>query len=78
MTDWAALPARIINVNDLVWPCHDIDPDHLHADTPDLGPLHVERLADGSLFVHDGRHRAIRAINAGHISVLAKVIEHGH
>jgi hypothetical protein len=35
-----------------------------HTTLPDE-PIHVSRLNDGSLFVHDGRHRVIRALITG-------------
>lgn len=61
MTDVVRIPLDL-----LVWPCHDIDPDHLClTDDPSVplsdGPIDVERLRDGHYFVHDGRHRVIRA-----------------
>lgn len=66
--DWAALPIENVPLGRLVWPCHDIDPAHLHP-APDQhvssGPIHVQALVDGSWFVHDGRHRALRAQLAG-------------
>lgn len=73
---WAALPVETVPVDRLVWPCHDIDPAHTHSvsDRPVAeGPIHVEQLMDGSLFVHDGRHRAIRATLRGDRSILARV-----
>lgn len=65
----------------LVYPCHDIDPHHVHP-APDApvssGPIHVERLTGGAgdLFIHDGRHRAIRAKLAGLETIPARVLEH--
>lgn len=75
--DWPALPISPIPIDRLVWPCHDINPDHLHevGDVPlSTGPIHVERLTDGSYFIHDGRHRAIRAQQTGAATIHAHVL----
>lgn len=64
MTNWHEHPIQPLPINRLVWPCHDINPDHVHPhDGRQLttGPIHVQQLLDGSLYIHDGRHRAIRA-----------------
>lgn len=74
--DWAALPIQHIPLDTLVWPCHDIDPAHTHP-APDAelsaGPIRVQRLLDGSHFIHDGRHRAIRAQLDGAATIPAYV-----
>jgi hypothetical protein len=81
VTDWDALPVTEVPVALLVYPCHDIDPGHIHP-APDFpvssGPIHVERLTggQGDLFIHDGRHRAIRAIRSGQRTIPARVLEH--
>lgn len=68
-----------VDVNTLVWPCHDIDPAHIHP-TPatklTVGPIRVEQLATGHYFVHDGRHRVIRAKLAGRHYLQAELIGH--
>lgn len=74
--DWAALPIQHIPLATVVWPCHDIDPDHVHSvEGVELstGPIHLEQLLDGSHFVHDGRHRVIRAQHAGHTHIPARI-----
>lgn len=75
--DWSALPLRRVPLWQLVWPCHDIDPAHIHP-APDLsvstGPIHVQELIDGSLFIHDGRHRAARARLRGEATIDAFVL----
>lgn len=46
-----------------------IDPRHLepeqHGITPTEGPLLISLLDSGDYYVHDGRHRTIRARHAG-------------
>jgi hypothetical protein len=74
--DWAALPIQHIPLDRIVFPCHDLDPDHVHAiDGLALssGPIHLEQLLDGSLFVHDGRHRVLRAQHAGDATIPARI-----
>ncbi len=76
----AGMTLRPVPVARLTWPCHDLDPSHHHPEADsdlvlETGPLRVEELADGSLFVHDGRHRAIRAQARGDDFVLAYVLE---
>lgn len=74
---WTDLPVTPVPIADLVWPCHDIDPAHTHPEPGAAvsdGPIHVERLATGHLFIHDGRHRAIRARLAGHRVIDARVL----
>jgi hypothetical protein len=73
--DWEPVPVTEVPVHLLVWPCHHIDPAHLHADVGTrTGPIHCEELLDGSLFIHDGRHRTIRAMRQGRVTIEAKVI----
>lgn len=75
--DWSALPISDVPIDRLVWPCHDLDPAHTHP-LPDAavtqGPICVEELVEGSFFVHDGRHRAIRAQLGGETSIAARVL----
>jgi len=76
MTNWHNLPTRRIPLDLLVWPCHDINPAHAHGTTTDAlttGPIHVEHLLDGHYFIHDGRHRAIRAGLAGQTHIDARI-----
>ena len=77
MMDWSTLPIEDVPLDRLVWPCHDIDPAHVHAHpgvTLSSGPIHVQELVDGALFVMDGRHRAIRAQLAGATHLPARVL----
>lgn len=75
--DWSSLPLEDVPLERLVWPCHDISPDHVHA-LPGVelsaGPIHVQALVDGSWFIHDGRHRALRAALAGLTHLPARVL----
>ena len=73
---WHWVPTVTVPVDMLTWPCHDLDPGHMHEDGQDLtdGPILVERLVSGHYFIHDGRHRAIRAQRAGEPFIKAKVI----
>ena len=73
---WHTLPIQSAPLDRIVYPCHDINPLHLHEDTGlplTAGPIHLERLLDGSLFVHDGRHRAIRALTRGDTTIPARI-----
>jgi hypothetical protein len=75
--DWSSLPLTDVPVDRLVWPCHDLDPAHVHA-LPGVelssGPIHVQMLIDGSAFIHDGRHRAVRAALRGDATIPAHVL----
>lgn len=76
MPDWHTEPLALIPLDRIVFPCHDLDPGHVHGTTTDpltVGPIHVEQLLDGSYFVHDGRHRTLRAQAAGHASIWARI-----
>lgn len=76
MVDWGNLPVRAIPVDRCVYPCHDLDPAHHHPVVGALvrqGPIHVQELVDGSFFVHDGRHRLIRATHLGETTIPARV-----
>jgi hypothetical protein len=74
--DWSVLPVTEVATASCVYPVHDLDPAHYYptgATKPSSGPIHVQRLVDGSLFVHDGRHRLIRAILAHQATIEARV-----
>lgn len=76
--DWRELPVRFVPVAALVWPDHDIHADELVSPHPRDGePVCVEALrADpGRFFIHDGRHRVLRAIGRGDAMVAAHVFE---
>ena len=74
--DWHALPTTPVPLNQVVFPCHDLDPAHVHP-VSDLvlstGPIHVQALLDGSFFIHDGRHRALRAQHDGRTHIDARI-----
>lgn len=76
---WSLLPVRAVRIVALVWPDHDLDEAHLGAEfhPRDGEPIHVEALTGdpGRYFVHDGRHRAIRARNRGQDIIPARVID---
>jgi len=73
--DWTSLPIQPVPVERIVFPCHDLDPDHVHGIAPDLttGPIHLQQLLDGDYFVHDGRHRTLRARLRGDTHIEARV-----
>lgn len=76
MTDWHTRPLALIPLGLIVFPCHDLDPHHVHPhdDRPlTSGPIHVEQLLDGHYYVHDGRHRTLRAIHNGHQHIWARI-----
>ncbi len=78
--DWSSLPVIDVPIDRLVWPCHDLDPAHIHP-LPEAvvtqGPICVEELIEGSLFIHDGRHRAARARLRGEATITARVLLRG-
>jgi hypothetical protein len=77
--DWTNRPVTAVPLHLLVWPCHDIDPGHVHPQpgtVTSTGPIHVEQLIDGHYFIHDGRHRAIRAGLNGEATIPARVLRH--
>lgn len=77
MINWQELPVTMVPLDQLVQPCHDIDPAHIHpapGQPVSTGPIHVEALVDGSYFIHDGRHRAARARLDGLAVIAARVV----
>lgn len=77
---WAFVPVRAVRVDALVWPDHDLQDDHLgtEAHPRDHEPILVEALTGdpGRYFVHDGRHRSIRAQRRGTDIISARVLTH--
>jgi hypothetical protein len=76
MPDWTTLPIQQAPLNRIVFPCHDIHVEHIHPDdgvTLSTGPIHLEQLLDGSLFIHDGRHRYHRAAARGQATIEARI-----
>lgn len=80
MLDWTAIPVTDEPLTAFTWPDHDLQAEHLTAPEQrrpiDLLPVHAEQLVDGSLYVHDGRHRILRALARGDVTIQARVHEH--
>lgn len=78
--DWTSLPVTVERLDTFTWPDHDLQAEHLerpHEARPaDALPVHAEQLVDGSLYVHDGRHRILRALARGDETIEARVLEH--
>lgn len=76
---WTFVPVRPVRVSALVYPDHDIHEEELdeRVHRRDGEPIFVEALRGdpGRYFVHDGRHRAIRAARRGVDIISARVIE---
>lgn len=71
--EWDALPVESIPLNQLVFMLNGLNVLHLFPTfTPTKGPIRVARLNRGYL-IRDGRHRAIRAMIAGHTYIEARV-----
>jgi hypothetical protein len=76
MANWSDYPIQHVALTRIVFPCHDIHVEHIHPDdgvTVTTGPIHLEQLIDGSLFVHDGRHRYHRAAARGDTHITARI-----
>lgn len=78
--DKKKLPRAMVRLDELVFPAHHIDEEHL-ADpeikrTIDKEPIFVEQLIDDHWFIHDGRHRALRAMARGEEEIEAYVLTH--
>lgn len=77
LIDWDLLPLEDIPISKLAFDCHNLHPEHVHNIHPDLalsvGPLHVQRLLDGRYWIHNGRHRCLRATNSGAVTITARV-----
>lgn len=58
-----------IPLHKVVFHCHALDPEHVHVTDPNLtlstGPIEVEALLQGEFYVHNGRHRVLRARERG-------------
>lgn len=82
MIDFTRLPTRLVPLRDLRWGDHGINKDHLsephlHRVIDEL-PIWVESLVSGHFFVHDGRHRCIRALARGEHEILAFVLTNSY
>lgn len=79
MMDFTALPLRLVSLRDLRWPDHHISKDdlsepHLRREIDDE-PVWVEQLISGQhFFVHDGRHRILRALARGEYEIRAHAL----
>lgn len=68
MTDTDARPTFDVRVDQCRFTLQSLSAAHLYPaqHTPlDSGPIVVSRLDDGGLYVHNGRHRVLRARLAG-------------
>jgi len=72
------LPIRLVSLHDLRWGDNGISKDHLGEPERrreiDDEPIWVEQLVSGHLFVHDGRHRCLRAIARGEHEIYAHAL----
>jgi hypothetical protein len=77
---WVALPTTEIPIDRLVWDQKGISYPHIRAlaHNPNPEPIRVERLYDGRYFIHNGRHRAHRAMLDGETMIQAKVRRNGY
>lgn len=62
----------------IVFHCAHLHPEHVHVTDPTLelstGPIEVEALLQGEFYVHNGRHRVLRAREAGEAWIDAVVM----
>lgn len=67
-----------IPLHKIVFHCAHLDPEHVHVTDPNLelssGPIEVEALLQGEFYVHNGRHRVLRAREAGEAWIEAVVM----
>lgn len=54
-----------VDVAKCVFTLQELSPPHLFVQEGEAGPVVVSILSDGNYFVHNGRHRVIRAKLAG-------------
>jgi hypothetical protein len=75
MDDFLSFPLQWIDIKDCVWPDHDLNKDHLgepeRRRDNDNDPIFVEQLVTGHWFIHDGRHRLLRARARGEHQIQA-------
>jgi hypothetical protein len=68
----------MVPLNRCRWTVQHIDPRHVFP-TPDLllssGPIVVSAMNDGNWFVHNGRHRCMRALLAGYTEIEAEELD---
>lgn len=82
MIDFTRLPTRLVPLRDLRWGDNGINKDHLsephiRREIDDV-PISVEMLVSGHGFVHDGRHRVIRALARGEHEIEAYILMHSY
>lgn len=78
---WAGITPEPITVDQkIVWAdmSHPISYRHIRdmIEHPNNEPIRVEQLMSGHYFVHDGRHRVMRAFLDGKETINAKVLRH--
>ena len=75
--EWDALPTVPVPVGELVFTLQNIDPASIWplCGARATEPIRVERLNTGQYFIHNGRHRAIRAQLEHKLTIEAKVQE---
>jgi hypothetical protein len=75
ITEFTTYPLLWIDIKDCVWPDHDLCEEHLaeperRRENDDF-PIYVEQLVTGDWFIHDGRHRLLRARARGEYQIQA-------
>lgn len=82
MMNFTLLPTRLVPLRDLRWGDNGINKDHLsdpHIRREiDDEPIWAELLVSGHLFVHDGRHRCLRALGRGEHEILGHILTHSN
>lgn len=82
LIDWDLLPLEEIPIAKLAFDCHDLQAEHVHVTNPDLvlshGPIHVQALIDGRYWIHNGRHRTLRALQTGASTITCRVFTWVH
>lgn len=74
--DWDSLPLEELPIDKLVIDENGIQPEHVFPTAGVVlssGPIHVEALLDGRAFVHNGRHRMLRALHGGETTISARI-----
>lgn len=69
----------IVNLADCRWTLQEISLAHIFPSTGTImetGPIVVSRMNDGNYFVHNGRHRCIRALLSGLTTIFAVNLYH--
>lgn len=76
--DFNTLPVRWVSIKDLRWDGDFISKDHLSEPERrreiDDEPIHVEMLSTGHWYIHNGRHRTLRAKARGEYEIRAHAL----